>query len=641
MEFVAATKNGLLVMDATSQCEASDDADYMSGLTTDGQQVKIIATLPSPDNAFGHAWSSDGKLLGSVSDEGVKVYDAERGYKEMLEVPKVAPDVGGRSGGVRNLHFSPLNNFVVTYEKWDPQYPENCHVFDLRSGNNKKKLYSCVLHGYTSGALTKQILKWTYNESSCVELKPGEGLHIRNSDLSLDDVSGIVAEKNCANFELAPKEQNGDFNVACYMPDTQGGMTARVAVYNLSDPKKMIVEVNMPAKVKDVTMLFNPEGTELLALASSDVDETGSSYFGTTYLYWISLAGKKPKVEQICGAKEGIVQDLCWSPTKNEFTVIYGMLPATVALFCGTTGKKVSTLGTVRRNTLRWCPFGRFLAVGGFGTLPGDLDFFDRSCEETVSSLRAALTVECSWAPDGRHFITSTIAPRMNEGNQITVFRYTGEQLFKIEYKPSVVAARHEDTGAGARTKTQAILFSASWRPRAGAYEDKPATPRGGPKRKKGLPEGDAVGGNTTSSAGGAYRPKGAVGGGGASLIQAMMRGEIDTPQVTREKDEFGGWKTAEQKPLEEWEIRKIEKERKKEAERKEQEAKEQEKQALRNVEQSQKDGKKKLKLLKAQLEELDALKEKDWDELTEEDEAQLELETEIRAQIAELEKSQ
>lgn len=42
------------------------------------------------------------------------------------------------------------------------------------------------------------------------------------------------------------------------------------------------------------------------------------------------------------------------------------------------------------------------MAVAGFGTLPGDLDFYDRSKDETVASLRAALTVDCSWFADGR-----------------------------------------------------------------------------------------------------------------------------------------------------------------------------------------------------------------------------------------------
>merc|ERR1711953_238056 len=108
----------------------------------------------------------------------------------------------------------------------------------------------------------------------------------------------------------------------------------------------------------------------------------------------------------------------------------------------------------------------------------------------------------------------------MNEGNQLSLYRYTGEQLWKIDFKPKIVEGRHEDTGAGARTKTQALLFWASWRPND-QFEDKPATPRGGPKRKKGLPDELA---NAPAPAA-AYRPKGAGGyGGSTNLVAAMMR---------------------------------------------------------------------------------------------------------------------
>ena len=124
-------------------------------------------------------------------------------------------------------------------------------------------------------------------------------------------------------------------------------------------------------------------------------------------------------------------------------------------------------------------------------------------------------------------------------------------------------------------------------------------------------------------------------------MVAAMMRGEIAAPStdMRREKDDLGHWKT-EEKPLEEWELRQMDRDRKKESDRKAQEAKENEKAALLGVEQAHKDTKKKLKELKKQLEDLEALADKDWDELTEEDEAAMELESDVRAQIAELEKA-
>merc|ERR1712032_1130315 len=115
-------------------------------------------------------------------------------------------------------------------------------------------------------------------------------------------------------------------------------------------------------------------------------------------------------------------------------------------------------------------------------------------------------------------------------------------------------------TGAGARTKTQALLFRASWRPSKKQYEDRPASPPpAGQKRQKGLPDDSAA----SKSATAAYRPRGTDAGG---AVAAMMRGEIDAPKSgggSMSKGGEGGWTTNEPAPLADWELRRIEKERK------------------------------------------------------------------------------
>jgi len=396
------------------------------------------------------------------------------------------------------------------------------------------------------------------------------------------------------------------------------------------------MELTLPKKVKDCQMLWNFDGTAMLANAMSDVDETGNSYFGSTYLYWLKPDDRKK--DQVCGADKGLVQDLAWSPCSNEFLVIVGMLPAAVNLYSGATGKLEKSLGNSKRNTLKWNPFGRFVAVAGFGTLPGDLDFYDRSKDETVSSLRAALTVDCSWFADGRHFMAATVAPRMNEGNQITIYKYTGEPLLKIEFKPDFIEGRHEDTGAGARTKTQALLYAAKWRPDGKKlHEDRPASPpRAGEKRAKGLPTAAAAGAAASFGSSNAYRPRNAEG--GMSTVAAMMRGEVAVPEGPQ-RGRLEEWESKPVAPqLEDWEIKKLEKEAKKLAEQQAKEAQEKKKEALRNLEKGEKDTKKRIKELKQQLEELELLKEKDWDELTEEDEVVLEGEVALRAELASLE---
>mmetsp|Transcript_63010 Transcript_63010/g.150103 ORF Transcript_63010/g.150103 Transcript_63010/m.150103 type:complete len:638 (+) Transcript_63010:78-1991(+) len=629
MEFYAVTTQGIIIMDASTIGQSSIQADgwrdWTKGLASDGLEAKVVATIPSPASAFCHTWSADGSLLASVCDEGARVFDATNAYKQVCELPRVQENVEGRQGGVRNLQFSPMMNFMVIYEKWEPGL-DNVHVWDIRNKEEPKRLHDCLLKAYASGDLPVEMVKWTFDESVAVEFVPGEGIRIWEPDFSNGADTKMIPEKAAAHFQLSPKATDGACYVAIYVPE-HSGRVARCLVYHLKNLAKPTTEILFPPQVKGCKIYWNCEGTALLALASSDVDPTGHSYFGTTYLYWAKADGKAKK--EIYSAQDGLVQDLAWSPTKNEFMVIVGMLPATVRLHDGATGAESSTLGSSRRNTLCWNPFGRFIAVGGFGTLPGDVDFFDRSTEETLCSLRAALTVNCSWSPDGRMFLSATVAPRMNEGNQISIYQHTGEQLIQFLYKPEHIEGRHEDTGAGARTKTQAILYASGWRPGQEVnFEDRPATPRPGQKRKKGLPVEEKK-----PVAAAAWKPRGESGG---SLVAAMMRGEISTPEPSK-----GSWDTGpEVKQLEDWEVRKLERERKKAEEQRLKDEEEARKQAIRDVEKELKGSKKELKELKQQLEDLQKLKDKDWDELTEEDEESLDKEQEILTRIAQLEKS-
>jgi len=42
--------------------------------------------------------------------------------------------------------------------------------------------------------------------------------------------------------------------------------------------------------------------------------------------------------------------------------------------------------------------------------------------------------VTCGWAPDGRHFVTATTAPRLRVDNALYVYKYNGLLLHKQEF---------------------------------------------------------------------------------------------------------------------------------------------------------------------------------------------------------------
>jgi len=475
----------------------------------------------------------------------------------------------------------------------------------------------------------------------------------------------LIAESNASEFCISPSPQKDGFYVAMYIPEACNswgawdldGRAAEVSIYHVSSSSSEIIKTSsqlLPRKLNGVELKWNSEGTALLAQANSDVDETGESYFGTSTLYWMKSDGKAQC--KVCGPEDGLVQDVAWAPGKNEFLMIIGMMPATTKLYDGTTGKMVKdgNLGTSRRNTIRWNPFGRFFVVGGFGALPGDLDFFDRPSGETLCSFRASLTVQCCWAPAGRHFLTCTTAPRMNEDNQISVWDHlSGDRIFKVDFKPAL------DVAGGGRKAADAgaMLWASTWRPDGKkVYEDIAAGPPAkGVKRVKGLPA-DSTGAG--AGGGGAWRLKGSTNGGG--IAAAMMRGELEAPPAAGGWGNDGAppptggdpksWEPGYQKPKtwqeleqeqKEWQKEKkaMEKRRKEEEEKAAEDKKAAQKALEKSIADKDKNKGSRLVTLKAEIAELQKLKDKEWDELTEEDEAQLELEMDLLAELAELEK--
>lgn len=627
MEITAITKSGVLIY--------SLKPDESDGEKTN-QTFEPVATLPPAGSAFGYAWTTDGTKLATVDQGKTIIWDPEKGYEQSLEIAPV-----GDTGGARALLWSPRSSFLITFEKYDKdKCPENMHVFDMKNRRKAEKLRSLQLRSYTSGAITADLLQWTPDEKLCLELIAGEGIVVLDEDLKAGETHRTIPEPSASQFSVAPKEQNDGYYVSVYIPEACNswgawdldGRAGEVAIYHVKlDEIKKVTSQFLPRKLNGCTLLWNSEGTALLAQANSDVDETGESYFGTSSLFWMRADGKAQT--RISGPEDGLVQDAAWAPGQNEFLIIIGNMPATTKLYDGKTGKMVKDgqLGTSRRNTIRWNPFGRFFVVGGFGALPGDLDFFDRPSGETLCSFRANLTVNCCWAPSGRQFLTCTTAPRMNEDNQISVWDYnSGKHIFKVDFKPAV------DVAGGGRKAADAgaMLWAASWRP-DGTYQDRAASPPPkGVKRVKGL----AADANTSGTA---YKPKGQ---GGFSGVAAMMRGELDAPPAAGSPSADRGWAATpqltwqeEQQKQKEYlkEKKALEKKQKEEAEQ----AKEAEKEQRRGIDKKLQDDEKRLPKLKAKLAELEKLKDKEWDELNSDDEAQLEGELDLRAEVVELEK--
>eukprot|EP00931_Biecheleriopsis_adriatica_P050782 TRINITY_DN29427_c0_g1_i1.p1 TRINITY_DN29427_c0_g1~~TRINITY_DN29427_c0_g1_i1.p1 ORF type:complete len:657 (-),score=180.27 TRINITY_DN29427_c0_g1_i1:39-1961(-) len=447
-------------------------------------------SFPAVSTAEGCEWGADGNLLGLVEPNtgGVSVYNAAKGYEKICEVP---PLVGGP---VRNFYFSPAGNHLVTHERWVKDAGNNVGVWDVATGELN---FSFTLKKMTE--MTWPPLKWTSTESHCCRMVQ-DGVQIMPGSLDKEremtklDAAGIMA------FEVAPRGSGtggtGSPHVAIVIAESKG-QPARCQVFKLDDCKVATAAKNF-FKAQTVTMKWNNTGTALLVKTSMEVDDTGKSYYGGSNLYFIRADGEESAL--VANADGGAIHDVQWNPTQDEFVLLHGQLPCPATLHEGRKGNKRMDFGTGHRNTIKWNNFGRFFVLGGYGQLLGDTDFWDKPGKKLMGSTRMECCVVCGWAPDGRHFITATTAPRMRVDNKIEIYDYVGSNLGKLQF-------------------ADADLLLAGWRPRPrGAYQDRPPSP----DRKK--VETSQAGAKAAPKAAGAYRPPGARGGGG---FAAQLRQEL------------------------------------------------------------------------------------------------------------------
>ncbi|GAB4814302.1 hypothetical protein N2152v2_001348 [Parachlorella kessleri] len=245
--------------------------------------------------------------------------------------------------------------------------------------------------------------------------------------------------------------------LAAYVPEAKGS-PGFIALYDYS---QITASGDAPPplcrksfyRANTARFMWNPTGTALLALTASDVDATNQSYYGEQKLYFMAADASNE-------CAEGPVHDVQWSPKGDYFLTVAGFMPAKVTLFTDKCVPKYD-LGSGPYSLARWNPFGRFLALAGFGNLPGDVAFYDKKADgkcKLIATTRAENGVALEWSPDGRCVMASTVAPRLRVDNGVQVFKYDG----------TLLARERRD-----------VLLEARWLPAPeGTFEDRPQSPR-------------------------------------------------------------------------------------------------------------------------------------------------------------------
>mmetsp|Transcript_34497 Transcript_34497/g.75286 ORF Transcript_34497/g.75286 Transcript_34497/m.75286 type:complete len:621 (-) Transcript_34497:92-1954(-) len=474
MEFLAVAKEGVQIF------------SYQPGEEVPSEPVYTFPPVPTAD---GICWSPDGMLLALFNPDtgGIVVYNSAADYAKLSEVQPIA------GGPVRSHYFSPLGTHLVTWERYVKDGGPNVALWEAATGELKM---SFILKKYTE--MSWPPLKWTMQETHCCRMVQ-DAVVIMAGNVEKGEPMSRIEVPGVMTFEVAPKGTgSGPPHVAVVIAESKGS-PARCQIYSLESPGKPTASKSF-FKAQAVTMSWNNTGSALLVKTMVEVDDTGKCYYGNTNLYFMRPDGQEDCI--VCSADQGPVHDVQWNPTQDEFLMLNGQLPCAMNLFDGKKATQKMNFGTGHRNLIRFNNFGRFLVIGGHGQLVGDTDFWDKPGKKLLGTTRMECCVVCGWAPDGRHFLGATTAPRMRVDNKIQIYDYCGNLLGTIKFPEE--------------------LLQACWRPRPrGAFQDRPPSPGRGQDQKK-----------VTAAAPKpkAYRPPAARAGAGG--LADLLRQELGSTQA-------------------------------------------------------------------------------------------------------------
>lgn len=433
-------------------------------------QIEEVQAPPFPLNLPKAAcWSPDGIALAMVDPvQGPQVAvfkDKSMSGAQIMDLPKAPKNTF-------TFAWSPLGSALVSIAPGGKNLQEsNVHVWRrigadaVGAGAGVGREYELQAHFcHPKLEKDKKVLQWTADENLCARLTTeGKILLHDGADLAVQPLMELSVS-NVAGFEFAP------------LNPSQEGFHARLALF-VADQRDDLQRVTGPAEVSilEITanqhglqestsakmsvpcgqvadLLWNSTGNCLIAHCQTEVDETGQSYYGGSRLAFMSQGGevKKDITDEEC--QGGCVQAVAWSPTRDEFILISGFQPAKSALFSwDNRTKKLAAkkvlLDKAHRNTIRFNSFGSLVCLAGFGNLAGGVDFFGREEGDYahVSSCTANCTVSAEWAPDGRHFLTAVLAPRMRVDNGLSLWHALSgsrvcttpfEELFDVQLSP-------------------------------------------------------------------------------------------------------------------------------------------------------------------------------------------------------------
>lgn len=342
----------------------------------------------------------------------------------LIEIPSLKTIRTLQIERVYGIQFSPKFTYLAvgtTYLCKPGEQPKpNLFIVECATGE--------IVHSYVQQKQAGWEPNWFSDESYLVRSFKNAVMLYEPSDFS--KAAKQINIERISDVSLSPLVNKKYF--ASYVPPSGKGQPAFCRIFNVEQADAVASKSFF--KCDSVQFKWNTKGTDLLIMATSEVDKSNTSYYGEQALHYANVKGDSCMVQL---KKKGPIY--CHDWVNENFCVVYGFMPSHTTIF-NLKCDPVWDLGEGSRNLVYLNPQGNVLLTAGFGNLQGSVETWDIEQKKRICQTRIPDTTHLEFASDGIHFLTATLAPRLRVNNGFKIWHYSGalkSEIVSIKDDPS------------------------------------------------------------------------------------------------------------------------------------------------------------------------------------------------------------
>lgn len=322
--------------------------------------------------------------------------------------------------------ISPKGNFITIIQK--PAIEKNLKVISLKDFNIIYSFHSAI-HPST---------KWPqiyYSENEDIIFKHIKGvieIYTKTQNNEIIKISSIENIVEFVNYEYINNNGDKDIYIAGGRVEIDSKKNTKksfFSIYNIKDLNKPYKD--MPTSFIDSMKLKISPDNQYILVNSINENTSNVSYYGNSTLYFSELkTGKFSKFV----LPEGPIHDFSWTPNGEFFIICAGHLPSKTILY-KKNNSYVKDIVLGKFNRIYISPDSRLVALGGFGSLNGDIEFYRLDNCQLIGRANIFCCVNLFWSFDSKYLLGSILAPRVMVDNEYKILTYNGEVVVEDKDK--------------------------------------------------------------------------------------------------------------------------------------------------------------------------------------------------------------